>query len=346
MVSTNILYISLLSAGWVWAISAHQTPEQAVDTFLERIDNEPNWDAAYSEIQPETLDNFLLARFLEIGTDVEYYLNSMTHFDANTLLQDPTLNNIVKDLPGLIYLMRYANLTLLKRYKLSWPEGGRGSPLGAIDDAYLNIVAARYHLQKGKPVSSGFMGYMFDVAVLFSMNESMEVRRAGQRLPIYVQTKFENYQLMINRAEKTMARLMRIATPSPYVATLVELMREGTRIFDSTLCGYGSHEIQSLIQRVVHLILPAILMYGDPSDEASPAVFSNLLRGHQIVRHFLRLDSDGLQATPNHYSSVLRSLRPVVSGIIGRFHGAHPWISQIPQLLTVIRDIGNKRPWM
>lgn len=370
MIATNILYFSFCSARWVWAVdtvldSALDSPlSWALDSalnsrdvatiamFQSRTDTpEYNWAALFDITEEHILDDYFSSYFEKLWKDVDNHINNM-NLDAKTILHDETLENLLDGFPKNIYLMRYSNLTLLKGIKRARRIAAHQTPLAVINNLFVHNVAAQYRLQKGQAVRinhsinqdhaprTGYMRYMEDVAVLYSMNETM--LGIGMHHLDHL-SRLNRYQTMTDQAEKTMIRLMRIATPQPYEATVCQMEAAINFLYsESQITGYQSYEIGSHIEQLVPYILAAILLYAGGASGAGHESLSRLIQDQRTVRHVLHVDNqnDGI---PGYYQELLTSLAAVVNNIPRVYLAVHPWVSKIQPMLGKLMWMGNGR---
>jgi hypothetical protein len=342
MIATNILYFSFFSAVWVWPIDEIRTPEQQkkIDDLLSRTDHEYQWISAYRDIDPAILVPYFVEYFELVSNTVNNHLNRVDFINPETIREDPILNAALEGFPRHIFLMRYSNLGLLKHLKELYSERQPDQipVLAVINDRYIHRhVTVKYHVEKSTVTRTGFMPYMIDLALLCSMNEAMV-----DLIFIDKWLVLERYQDMIYQVHQTMARLMRIASLGPYTAHSAKLQAEVDRRQQSIRRGYAVERVQETIQKVVHLIIPAILMYGNHSED-SPRVLSRLIRDNRAVLEFLILDRATIQAISHNCERLLTCLEPVVIEIAAQFRGnnPHPWVPKLVGMVKWLKLVGT-----
>jgi hypothetical protein len=335
MIAGKILYYSFLYSGWASAVSVPLTPGEVetIEWFQAKTDVEADWAEPYNPIGPDLLVKYLDQEHERIGNIVNPYLRNH-HPDMRELPQ--ALNDALAPLPKLVYLMRYSNLRFLADCKLSWPDEGRGSPLGIINDEYVNKVAAGYHHKMSTPPTEesrrvGYMPYMTDVAVLSSMNESI----LAVSPPDDLGEMLGRYQITINQVHKLMARLMRKAiVENSYREPITELRDGLEECHKGRIRGFMRPAVIRLFDKLVHLLLTAILIYGDPS-KASPKILSDLIRSHPSLRHFLHVNNDGFQWAYREFDGLLLTLNDIVE----RIRAAYPWVLWVQKLREMVGSL-------
>jgi hypothetical protein len=312
-----------------WALDSalNLSDDATVGMFRSRTDTPENhWAALFETTEEPILDDYFSSYFENLWKDVDNHINKM-NLDAETILHDETLKNLLDRFPKNIYLMRYSNLTLLKDIKRARRIGGHQPPLAVIN-------------QDHGP-RTGYMRVMEDVAVLYSMNKTM--LGIGMHHPDQL-SRLNRYQTMTDQAEKTMIRLMRIATPRPYQVTVCQMAAAINFLYsESQITGYQSYEIRSHIEHLVPYLLAAILMYAGGSSGAGHESLSRLIQNQRPVRHVLDVDNqnDGI---PGYYQELLTSLLAAGVNHIPRVYLAvHPWVSKIQPILGQLMWMGNGR---
>jgi hypothetical protein len=342
MIAINILYISVLYAGWVSTVSSDLTPVQqaAINDFLDITHTNPNtWASAFPLVGDYVLDTFLEELFELFGTMVDDHLQDKPEppdFQRN-------FNGALDSIPRFVYLMRYYNLTFLEYLNRSFPldRKSRSSPSRVIDKSYVHNVAARYHREKREKTlhSRVFIPHMFNVAVLFAQNLSMHYRNG---VTADNRAKLNRYQDMNVRVYKGMARLMKITSLEPYGQAISELELKIQDLHDTGIRTFLSPEIQEVAQKLTDLVLGVIMMYGD--SEASPIMLANLIHANKGVRQFLNVNDETISGTQRYWEVLLDVLRAAVRGIL-REHGqpgGHQWMKTLHQIVANLCLIGKK----
>jgi hypothetical protein len=331
MIANDILYFSFLSSGWLSAVCATLTP--GIHEYIASTDLNPYWEGAYQYIDEGALDFYLMGTVKFIGTIVNNYINDNTG--------PPQFQEIVNSIPRVVSLMRYSNLRFLEQFRAA--RRGGATALAVIDAKYVTNVGARYYLEKHteRPESdqgNGFllMPYMLDVAVLFSMNQSMIWLTRNEEdegfKKLRVRERLGHYQKMVNRVHKDLARLTIFATLERYPAHVARRKMVIDDLRDSGIRGYLAEEIQTVTADLANDLLSVIMLYGDA--EHSPKLLSVLIDRDREVRHLLNVSLEDLQHTPETYWLVLLLILDRVVEQIEKESEAPPqWIQDLREMV-------------
>jgi hypothetical protein len=340
MIGTNILYFSFLCAGWVSAVSAAPTVDEMpiIEYFLYRTDlHRGEWADAFHEIDvqhPTLLERYLTVKFREFGKFVH---DNHDNFSSEETW--PTLNATFNSIPRLVYLMRYSNLRILQYLKQSWQNELSGTAVEVIDDRYVNNVAARYHREKRMETPSGggkmFMPYMLDVAVLFSMNDSM---LGVDDLPEDWRMRLDHYQHMIIQVHNDMAGFMKLALAECYQRETNRLQAEIEKLNNSGIRGFLTHEIQMVAAKLVESVLEFMIMYGNHL-HPTPALVSSLIAKYQELRRYLNVDNGQIKATHTYWDDLLQCLRPDIIRIRKELRGENRWFKIFSSMLYLLSQM-------
>jgi hypothetical protein len=334
MIIIKIIYLSLLSASWMSAVSAAfpggpSRPTDIIDTFLLRTSNDEDWAAAF-----RGMNEWILRAFF--WDSIHRLTNAVDNYEAH-LPREPNrdLCGQLRDLPKLVFLMRYYHLGYLNTIN----QGGDNTPLvGTINQDYVTSLSFLYrNVAQGQIMA--FEEYAVDIAVLYAMQTEM----LGIIKNDFVRQKLKDYQEMIDSLHEAMARYMQIR--NPYSRILEKMIDDITTLEDDGIFGYGRPDIKTIARNLCDAILQVTAIYGSPGFRGNEWIHT-IMKTYQAVQPYLvyrRWYDNKWPITDDIMSSLAMVLRAVGSGVDNP-----PWFSQLGiivnrlmYLLRRVRDLAT-----
>jgi hypothetical protein len=345
MIATKIFYFSLLSASLMSAVSAFPTDFET-NRFLYRTDREDNWTAAYSQIQPDTLDEYFVDRVNTLAKHFDHYfanLNRHVNY-AENLPPTPHMGMIRELLwvRKLVFMIWYSNIRILNDIKKALQASGPTvlpPMLAAIDDEYLRTVSARYAaISRRRLPDIWIEPFTIDVAILCSLNSEM----LDVLLPHFQSLRLEHYQDMIHRLHGKMSQYMRIQTQMRYSWVMNDLRGDIDELYRDEIHDFAHLRVQQVLHKLSDTILGVIAIYARPVVDGRTMLCA-LLESQWAIRYFIKLDLPRLVAVEVWSEALLQSLLVALETIrvVDPVH--LNWFNELEPTVNRLMDLRMRR---
>jgi hypothetical protein len=286
MITTKIVFLSLLSVSWMSAVSAgpRRAAQMDIDTFVQRTIGDADWAPFFHLIDPEILETYFKNSIQRLKGAVDRFQVAVG-IRANLDVQVPSipgqhLTDHLGDLPRLVFLIRYSHLGFLLNIR---PVLYDRPILAMITPDDVRCLSFLYRDVAQRPRLLSFEVYMVDLAVLLAMNNEM----LGVIQNEFVLGRLERYGCMILSLYQTMETYMRLLTVDSYPSFVANMYNDIHALTGTRIHGYNNLTIQKKLRTLSDAILQVIAIYGSPTGQRGYQWISKIIERQAAIRHYL-----------------------------------------------------------